>query len=210
MVIFLGHFVEVLETLIQQRMKVDHIFVEKKKSNAAVVTFCRKHKLRMTIIEKFIDIEANLKPKVKIDLVFCASFGTILRNSFIKKCRYIINYHCADIEQFRGRHPLPTAILNRSSSMALSAHFIDSEKIDAGPFVARITLPINYDQDYHYNEARLRSFLSPITESLLQEYRLAGKLSSWPVKAGAKKNYFKPLDGPVLSRIFSANKLKKV
>ncbi|MDR2646489.1 MAG: hypothetical protein LBC04_04985 [Holosporaceae bacterium] len=201
-IVFMGHFVSVLEEIVS-KIFVDFVVVEDKKSALDVVRFCEKNMLRYVVVKTFDDIKVAFDNISHIGLLVVASFGIILREDLIKKCGHVVNIHPGDIPNCRGRHPLPCAILNKHKFMAITAHLIDSEKIDCGPIIAKIVIPINYRESYRHNEKRLLSNLRHITSIFLDEYVSGGKITSCSLKNSENGIYYNPLTSDVLNKVFS-------
>ena len=202
--IFAGTYLEVLE-MSDKLVGIDKIIVEDKPSSQSVIDYANLNKIDCVIIDKQTLVDDKLIT-TNIGLVLVASFGRTLKNSFIQCAQCVVNFHPGIIQFCRGRHPLPVAILQRHKMMGMTCHVIDSEEIDAGPIVAQIQLPINYNQNYWYNEKRLRSTLYGLTEIVLSEYVNKNEVSmtDWFVE---DKYYMKPLSSHELEKVFSAQQL---
>jgi len=112
-----------------------------------------------------------------------------------------------DINLCRGRHPLPVAILKGHKSMGATVHLINSEKIDAGPVLAKVLFPIDYRKSYRYNENKLIEVMRLMTGLLLEDYLKKGGFSSY---AWDSKNsvYYKPLNSQILNTIVNSDNLE--
>jgi len=205
--IFMGHFSHVLIELLK-KIKIDLVLVEDKQTNKKIIKICQKNKIKYLLVNHNKDISKATRNFKKINLCFVASFSLILKKNFINKCKHIINFHLGDVNICRGRHPLPTTILNGHKSMGITVHLIDSEKIDAGPILAKIILPIDYHKSYKINEKVLLQALEPLTCFLIDGYLKKGGFVSyqWCLKSSS---YFKPLEKEVLSKIIEAPNLRK-
>jgi methionyl-tRNA formyltransferase len=203
---FMGHYDIVLGELLKN-ITIDLVFVEDKPANAKVKNMCKDHNIRCVVVSTSEDIMKAANGLGRIDLCVVASFGIILKNMFIESCGQVVNFHAGDITACRGRHPLPAAILNGHTTMALTTHLIDSEEIDAGPIVAKVLLPIDYAKSYRYNEFRLLELLGPLAGLLMKDYV---KYSRFVTCAWDKKRsiYYRPLDKKTLDSIMSADTLK--
>lgn len=132
--------------------------------------------------------------------VLVASFGRILKQQVIGSVEWIVNIHPGLLPECGGRHPLPTAILNRHATMGLTAHLIDDERIDHGPVIARCELPIDYRRNYRANEAKLLAELPSLVDSIAE----AASTGFVKRQALRKRIYFKPLSSKILDAIFNA------
>ena len=142
-----------------------------------------------------------------IDMTIVASFGLILKSRFIKKNRFIINFHPGDLPYCRGRHPLPCAIKHSHDFMGVAARLIEDEKIDAGPICCKILVPINYDKDYKYNENILLGFLPLLVDKIMVDFIDTGNVESSCVQEDGV--YYPPLPFIELKAIMNANNLRK-
>lgn len=206
-ILFIGHFHEVLEELFNKGFNVNAL-VEDKNSNKDVLNFCKRHNIAYHIVKSKKDMN-DFTTKIyekEFDYGIMASFGIILDNTFIKKFKKIINIHPGLLETQRGRHPLPTAILNKSEVMGITAHIVENNNIDYGEKVVEIIQPIYYQTDYFTNEMFLRSTLRCVTE-LIANYII--NFDYIPSYSWEKKEalYNKPLDKNVLNKIFNLKKL---
>jgi len=206
--VFIGHFSDVLEVIIKY-IPISLVLVENKPVNKNIIRICKKKNIKYAIIEDYKSLFNELSHIPKIELCFIASFGMILKKDLIRKCKYIINFHPGDIEKIRGRHPLPMAIIERQKLMSITVHLIDSEKIDTGPILAKVMVPIDYNSDYKTNEKHLLSFLKPLAGYVAKYYLKYQRFNSydWNVK---KSEYFNPLDKQKLNHILHAVHLKEI
>lgn len=106
------------------------------------------------------DIE-NIVNDMDIPCVTCviASFGLLFSQTLIDRFKQVVNFHPGDVLTCRGRHPLPFAILKKLPLMCITAHLITSEKIDAGPIITQIFMPISYSKSYEFNANILQMVL---------------------------------------------------
>src|SRR3989338_52850 len=205
--IFIGHFGIVLEELLKH-IPIDLVIVEDKPANKDVKKICDKNNINCITVSNYNDIVEGVKDTKNIGLCVVASFGIVFKDQFIKKCKYIVNFHPGDIDICRGRHPLPVAILNKHKTMGITAHLINSEKIDAGPVLAKVLLPIDYGKSYRYNESILFEMLKLLTKFLMGTYSKTGRFIAyeWDYK---NSTYFKPLKKEILDRIINSNNLEE-
>jgi len=203
--VFMGHYLEALNEL-GRRFRVNIAIVEKKPSNKAVVAYCMDKRIPCVTIATYEDILKATEHLGKIDLTIVASFGTILKKSYIRRCRNIVNVHAGDTARYRGRHPLPCAIIDRAKTMGVTIHLIDSEKIDAGPVLAKVIMPIDYSISYAANEKHLRVMIGPLVGSVLERYKAAGAITGFSEPSG---KYYTPLSRGEIRCIIGASKLSK-
>jgi len=206
--VFMGQYDIVLKEILND-FKIDLVIVEDKSSNRKVINICVKYGIPYRIIQGYVDIMDCLGHRVLIDLCFVASFGIILKKDFITRCKHIVNFHPGDVEVCRGKHPLPVAILNRHKLMGIAAHLIDSEKIDAGPVIAKMIIPIEYDKSYRYNEGRLLEALRFVVRYVVEGYVKNGKFASYEWDENSS-GYYNPMQTEILNRIINANDLREI
>jgi len=206
--VFMGHFEVVLEELICKGVRIDTVIVENKPINFKVINIARKHNIAFYIVDKYEEIEKIFSKYEKIDYCFVASFGIILKSKIIKKCNYIINFHPGDVFICRGRHPLPSAILYNYPEMGITVHLIDDERIDAGPILYRLLMPIDYNSSYKFNEMRLLKALKCLASLVaddIKEKRIV--VYKWDP---SRSIYFKPLKKEVLQKIINSSRLMEI
>lgn len=204
--VFIGHYSHVLDAF-HRLSPVNHIIVEAGKPAAdEVIQFAKTKQIRLSEVTSSGDIDDQIRGE-DIDTAVVASFGLILKQPSIQACRRIINFHPGDIELFRGRHPLPQTILNGWPEMAISAHLIDSESIDAGPILGRLLLPIDYSTNYSTNYARLLNALPSFANLILKEV-LNGSCSPRPFLP-REGSYYPPIESSRLESLMQADTLQE-
>jgi methionyl-tRNA formyltransferase len=206
--VFMGAFVNIFEEVLKH-ISIDLVIVEDKPNSQPVVELCCQQNIRCEVIRKYEDIVSKLTRFDKIELCVVAAFGVILKKDFIEKCHYVVNFHLGDVARYRGRHPLPTAILNKSTIMGATAHLIDSEEIDAGPILAKTLVPIDYDRSFKYNKKRVIEAMASLASLLMRDYVNTGRLLaySWEHKSSA---YYKPFESEIYDKIVNAETLRLV
>jgi methionyl-tRNA formyltransferase len=204
--VFIGHYIEVLTTFSSFR-KINFVIVEDNKLNEEISSFCKKNNITIIEVKNSLDISNWIKKeKIKIDICLVASFGLILKYDFISCCEILINIHPGNFRDCRGRHPLPFAISKKLENMTITAHLIDSEKIDAGPVIAEFNTPIDYNLSYDINYKRLRLLLEPLVCYIFNQINNCGNLFSKKTDMSAS-NYNNKLSNEKLIEILSAKKL---
>jgi len=203
--IFMGHFGIVLDELLKH-ISIDTVLVENKPANEEVKRRCHKSNIRCFLVNNYEDILNIAKHIEYIELCIVASFGIILKQSFISKCRYIVNFHPGDVDVCRGKHPLPAAILNSHKTMGVTVHLINSEKIDFGPILAKYLVPIDYTRSYKYNENKLIEAMRPLTSMLMKDYLNYGRFIAYDWD-NTNSTYYKPLDKKTLGKLMNSDSL---
>lgn len=187
------------------RLGVDLAIAEDRPMSKEVEAFCVASDIPFRMLRDGYDL-ADLMPG-HTDLVMLSSFSTLLRQDVIDRCELILNFHGGIIEDCRGRHPLPSAILAGHAMMGVTCHVIDDENIDAGPLVAQLKLPIDYDASFEDNDRRLRLETENLVRLVADDYRHNEKLvtRSWTPR---EDSYFSPVSGKDMDRLFGAEKLR--
>jgi methionyl-tRNA formyltransferase len=202
--LFLGTYISVLRVMMEYHDEI-HVIIESKNTNSDIHKFCIHHDLHFYFVENEKDIE-NLVLYSQIGLVFVASFGLILTNKIIGRCHEIYNFHPGDLYKFRGRHPLPSAILSGAETMALSVHKIDSDRIDSGPMYSQIFLKIDYKKSYSENHERLQEALPFLAESICNNINEGREVPCWDWQI-SPDSYKSRLDAETLRQMINAENL---
>jgi methionyl-tRNA formyltransferase len=86
----------------------------------------------------------NLEPAVMV----VAAYGQIIPKNILElPKRGSINLHGSILPKYRGASPIQTAILNDEKETGVTIMQMD-EKMDHGPIISSITVPINNTDDY--------------------------------------------------------------
>ena len=207
--VFMGQSEVVLEELWNNGIPIDIVITEDKPSNSKVVEFCKKQNIPVYIIKNYKDIQKILHKYDNLEYCFVASFGIILKSDTIKKFKkYIINFHAGDVFKCRGRHPLPASILHNYPEMGITVHLIEDEKIDAGPILYRLLMPIDYDASYKFNEKRLTNGLRCLASLVANDVKQGNIITyRWDIKQSI---YFKPLKKEILKKIIESKRLRDI
>lgn len=205
--IFIGNYIEVL-TNFHQVAGVDTVISEKRNVADEIVSYCEENAISLFLAESGEHLHQYLDSVKKCDLCIVASFGLIIMNPFIKKVDWLVNLHPGSLLNSRGRHPLPFAIKKGLSFMTLTAHLIEDEKIDNGPLVAEINIPLDYKKSYQYNDQKLRSCLPFLTQFVAFQYQNESRILSSSIDL-KDSLYNKRLVGSELEEMMSAKNLLK-
>lgn len=201
--VFLGKFSDALAAM-HETIGVDLAIAEDRPMAAEVRSYCADHGIPFTLLAPGDELAAALPPRV--DLVVLASFVTRLQFPVIARCGLVLNFHGGIVECCRGRHPLPAAILAGHDEMGVTCHVIDDERMDAGPIVAQVRLPIDRDTSFAANDARLRRSMVTLVRLVLAEVRDNGRPSArrWTPAPGS---YFKPVTAEDMERLTGVARL---
>jgi folate-dependent phosphoribosylglycinamide formyltransferase PurN len=204
--IYIGNYIEVLESF-HGKTGVDLVVAEKRNVDTKIIKYCENSGILLFLAESTNHLNGYLSSlKKKIELCIVASFGLLLDKSFLKKAKWTVNIHPGSLETCRGRHPLPFAIQKGLPFMSLTAHLIADEKIDNGPVVATLSLPIDYEKSYAYNDEKLRACLPFITELIQSQYKNEYRILTGNIDL-SDAPYNKRLDGDTLNEMMSAKNL---
>lgn len=77
-----------------------------------------------------------------VDLVVCAGFMWLLRDSFLERFpNRVVNTHAAYLPEFPGASPIADALAAGAQETGATVHLVDSG-IDSGPILAQERVPI--------------------------------------------------------------------
>ena len=203
--IFIGHFFEALQA-IHAHTDLAAVIGEKGEISESIKAFCMENNLPLTIVENSDELTFffQKRPELHGRTLFSAGCGILFSQKVIDSCSLVVNFHPGDIFTCRGKHPLPFAILKKLPLMAMTAHVIDSEKIDAGPLIAQIFLPIDYTASYAANEKTLLDSLSGFVTSVIA-LLVRGTFRAWDWYGVSPSPYNTRLDPAALARILSSD-----
>lgn len=205
--IYIGNYIEVLSSF-NKVAGVDTVISEKRNVADEIVAYCEENGLSLFLAESGEHLHQYLNTVEKCDLCIVASFGLIIRKHFIKKADWLVNLHPGSLFTSRGRHPLPFAIKKGLPLMTLTAHLIEDEKIDHGPLVAEINVPIDYEKPYQYNDQKLRGCLPFLTQFVVHQHQHENRILSSTIDL-TDSLYNNRLEGNELEEMMSAKNLLK-
>ena len=166
--VFMGHFFAALKAVAEATL-LEAVLGERDKTPDAIIEFCRAKSIPLLWVKTTDDVERIFKTgQYSGRTMFIAGCGILVSQPVINSCKKVVNFHPGDVFTCRGRHPLPFAITKKLPTMAITAHLIDSERIDAGPLIAQIFMPISYSTSYRANEEMLLSVLENFTLSVIK------------------------------------------
>jgi len=112
----------------------------------SVVLWAKKNKVKIIRSGEIKDIPEIKNPGWKIDLVVSVFYENIFKESFIKKCKKIINIHNAPLPKYRGVSPINWALKNKEHEHGVTIHEI-TPGIDDGPIISQVKYSIFPDLD---------------------------------------------------------------
>lgn len=129
------------------------------------------------------------KSLCNIDLVISFLYWKKIKKSLINLAKFgCINFHPAPLPDFKGRAGYNTAILDKTDSFGVSAHYIDSEEFDAGPIIKVNKFPINLDENAHSLEKKTQEKLFDLFKEIMDQLIFINKFKTRPNKKGVYLN----------------------
>jgi methionyl-tRNA formyltransferase len=165
--VYFGRNINVLKTL-QESTELSLVVCDKL-TDAEQIDFCARENIPFYFAQNRKELTVITSSRETLDCVCIVSiFGIILSLEIINSFLSVINFHPGDIFTCRGRYPLQCAIVKKLPFMSITAHFITSTEIDAGPVIAQYSVPINFDTSYKNNEDILFSLFPYFIKSVIQ------------------------------------------
>ena len=204
-VVFFGGMLEALSEIVAV-LDVDAVVCQVGKANDDIRRFCSGRGLALIEIESLDDILIQKKESWMAATAISAGFGLIFKKRHLDCFSQVINIHPGCVFKNRGRHPLPTAILNGDKLMAVSIHEVTDEAIDAGRLISKIEFVIDYDSSYSHNLTRLMDGVSCLVKDLCFLMDRSMAIPSWDISDENGK-YFPPVDFLQMQRIMASTSL---
>lgn len=202
-IIYFGHFKEILYSRFVK--DIDVFVFESGKVPSEVMAYIELHHKTYYVIDQHASLEEIILKIDSPDLVVVGSFGRILSKQAIEHFdRRIINIHPGQLPNYRGRHPLPQAVLNRDEYMGITIHVL-TDVIDCGNIIQRIEVPINYHESYIKNQETLYTHIPELLDRAINN--VLNKEVDFYHQTLLEGCYYKPLDRETISRIVSSNRL---
>jgi methionyl-tRNA formyltransferase len=202
--VFMGHFIGALKA-VGRLTDLAAVIGEEGKTPTAVQDYCARRSLPLHYVTDSVELSTLFKKRKELRgrTFFSAGCGLLFPQAVIDVCVQVVNFHPGDLFTCRGKHPLPFAILKKLSQMCISAHCIDSEKIDAGPLIARFFMPIDYSTSYAANERILLSALPGFVASVIVLLH-AADFKAWSWRNEVTALYNKKLEPDILARVLNS------
>lgn len=201
---FFGNFEKAFEEL-PLKYNVEFVVFEINKENLVIKETCKRNNIKVFLIESKNDIYNVIQDYLDIDLFIVSSFGIIFDKKILNHPRLdVINIHPGVLPNYRGRHPLPQAILNKEQYMGITSHIMNLE-IDRGEILNIIKLPIDYSKNYKNNEYALLEKLPDFVVQSIDNY-----LNKKYFVLSGKEVYYKPLKKEIINQIFKIKKLEDI
>lgn len=203
-VVFFGGLTEALVE-IHSHLAVLAVVSQEGKCSPAIDDFCKAEGLVRVEISSLDELE-SIATEWGAAIAISAGFGLIFKQRHLAWFSRVINFHPGCIFQNRGRHPLPNAIWHGHKTMAVSAHEVVDEEIDAGRLISRIEFVIDYRTDYQSNLLRLLAGLRYLVKDLCLLIDRHAELPSWDM-SGEAGRYYPPMSSEQIEQVVSADSL---
>lgn len=201
-----GNFKKILESSYVENIR--YFVFEKNKISKEIKNYAIENDVNYYIVSSKSDMNRIIKNEVKPDLTLVGSFGLIFSEDMIEKLnRKIVNIHPGLLPDYRGRHPLPQAILNEEKYMGLTAHVLTKE-IDKGFIIKKEKEKINYEESYKENEKKLLNLFPKVIDYVIKKYK-KNKIN-FNYEYSRKGTYYKPLNSKELKRVIESKKLEEL
>jgi methionyl-tRNA formyltransferase len=99
------------------------------------------HKIPVVDSGKIEDIEGINKSDFQCDIMQVCFYKRIIKKWAIKKFKYILNIHLADLPKYRGSRSINWALKNEERFQGVTIHLLD-EKLDHGAILSQIKFTI--------------------------------------------------------------------
>jgi phosphoribosylglycinamide formyltransferase-1 len=90
-----------------------------------------------------------------VTLVVCAGYMHLLRPTFLKRFKRIVNTHSAPLPEFPGAHPIEDVLAAGVPETAATVHYVD-EGVDTGPVIVAEPVPVRDDDTVETLRARVQ------------------------------------------------------
>ncbi|WP_371362951.1 Methionyl-tRNA formyltransferase [Sporomusa rhizae] len=200
---FIGNFDEAFYYLVNNEYEINYYFFQSGRASKMILLFCKTMGIPTVEIKNAEDFQRNEINKLFNERVIniIASFGIIIPNELTRQYVFI-NVHPGILPDYRGRHPLPQAIVNQEKYAGITVHIISPNGIDTGKILGLEKVEIDYSENYKYNELKLRGLIQSVLHKAIHNY-----LNQKYLGESSDGSYYKPLTGDRLNLIFSVSRL---
>jgi methionyl-tRNA formyltransferase len=205
MIGYWGHYEEIINTKAIEN--ISYFVFEKGKCPDNLLRYVIEKKIRYYFIQSHKEMFEIIKSNPVPDITLVGSFGLIFTEEMINELDdRIVNIHPGILPNYRGRHPLPQAIINQERFMGITAHRL-TKQIDKGEIIDIRSTIIDYGTSYMENVDRLYSLLPDLIDYTIEKF--TRKYSPKIIEDGNGK-YYKPLNNEVISNIINSEKLTDI
>lgn len=107
----------------------------------SLMEWAKKNKIQVVNSGNYQDLPQLKDPNFLIDLAFSVFYGKIIKQSFIDRCKKIVNLHNGPLPKYRGVSPINWALKNKEKKHGVTIHEITSG-IDDGPIISQLEYSI--------------------------------------------------------------------
>jgi len=201
--VFMGTYWEVLKVQ-HETIGLDLVIAEDKPTSSNVIELAQQLGTNLEVISASIPLAQVIPDTCEVAVV--GSFGRILPQAIIDNCQSVVNFHPGIVQEIRGRHTIPVNARRGDAFMGITSHLIENEQIDAGPILAQIRIPIDYDANFDRNHLRLRSYLGTMALDIFKAYMATGRFVGVPW-VPTPESYHRPLTPKELHEVLDAERL---
>ena len=186
-VIFLGRKAgakQALDVLIARKIRVTLVITPDPELAA------HAQRLRIPVIREdamlYTSLKKNSPPMRNIDLVISYLYPYKMRQPLIDlPARGCVNFHPAPLPDYKSRAGYNTAILERKKKFGVSAHFVDSEKFDAGPIIQVDRFPIDSNSETAWSlEKKAQQKLLDLFKTVITKFETGKHMRTIPNRGG--------------------------
>jgi methionyl-tRNA formyltransferase len=202
MIGYWGHYEEIVNT--KNNEDISYFVFEKGKCPEKLLKYVIEKEASYYFVQSQKEMLEVIKANPVPEITLVGSFGLIFTGEMIDELNdSIINIHPGILPNYRGRHPLPQAIINQEKFMGITAHRL-TEQIDKGDIIEIRSTIIDYGRSYLENVNRLYSLLPDLIDYTVEKY----KKKYLPIIINdINEKYYKPLNDDIFSKIINSKKL---
>ncbi len=205
MIAYWGHYEEIIYSKVVEN--ISYFVFEVGKCSERVLEFVIENKIKYYFIKNSEDMLRVINDNPIPRLTLVGSFGLIFTEEMIVQLnKNIVNIHPGILPNYRGRHPLPQAILNKERFMGITSHIL-TKCIDKGDIIEIRAMSIDYDASYFDNLNRLYSLLPELIDVTVEKF-LKNCLPI--IVSDTNDNYYPPLNEITIKEIVNCKKLIEI
>lgn len=134
---------QLLQYLYQLPYDISGVFTDKRSED--IYEFCKEKNLNCYVGNPRKEHAKSFINSLSCDVLLSINYLFIIEKNLIQlPTKFSINFHGSLLPKYRGRTPHVWAIINGEQETGVTAHLIN-EKLDDGPIVHQIRIPINQD-----------------------------------------------------------------
>ena len=141
-------FVDNVKYLIKHGFVPELLVLSKEKDNRSLRKALAKYNIPFCETDYMHSIK-NRITSLKPDLLVCVGYPEILKKTIIGiPKKGVVNLHTSKLPEYRGRHPVPWALINCEKEIGVTLHFINT-KIDEGEIILQDVVSVEREDDYN-------------------------------------------------------------